>query len=310
VVNDVTARPADVDRVRAFNRFYTRVIGVLDAGLVGTAYSLVEARLLYELAHAPGPTPVTELRRRLDLDPGYLSRLLGRLEGAGLVHRTGDPGDGRRQLAGLTDAGRATFADLDRRQVDSVAALLEPLPPERRAELTRAMAAIERALGGPDARTVVLRPPGPGDLGWVVSRHGAVYAREYGWDATFEAMVARIVANHAAGHDPAREAGWIAEVDGEPVGSVFCMADDERTARLRLLLVEPSARGLGVGSRLVEECLRFARRAGYRRITLWTNGALLAARRVYQAAGFTLDREVSRAAFGGVQVEQDWSRDL
>src|SRR5581483_4807807 len=222
--------------------------------------------------------------------------------------------DARRQLVILTGAGQTAFADLDRRQVAAVEDLLRPLRPDQREALTRAMRTITDLLEPrSERRAFVLRPPAPGDLGWVVSRHGALYAREYGWDATFEAMVARIVADYAAGHDPAREAGWIAEVDGQPAGSVFCVASDDdpaHTAKLRLLLVEPSARGLGIGGRLVEECLRFARRAGYTRITLWTNGALHAARRIYTDAGFTLDDETTRVAFGGVQVEQNWSRDL
>lgn len=310
-----TAVVSAVAQIRAFNRFYTRVIGVLDGGHLGTRFSLVEARLLYELAHeAEQGSPVTDLRRRLHLDAGYLSRILGRLEADGLVRREQDPGDARRQVVALTGAGREAFADLDRRQVASVEDLLNPLSPDRRDALTGAMRTITEVLeprSGP--RGFVLRAPEPGDLGWVVSRHGALYAREYGWDATFEAMVTRIVADYAAGHDPARETGWIAEVDGRPVGSVFCMASDddpEHTAKLRLLLVEPSARGLGVGAGLVEQCLRFARRSGYTRITLWTNGALHAARRIYQGAGFTLDDETSRHAFGGMQVEQNWSRAL
>lgn len=307
MVNDTTAQ------VRAFNRFYTRVIGILDDGHLGTRFSLIEARLLYELAQHP-ESGVTDLRQRLQLDAGYLSRILGRLESDRLLRREQDPADARRQLVALTPDGREAFDDLDRRQVASVEKLLETLPPEQREALTGAMRTITDVLGPrAEPKGFVLRAPEPGDLGWVVSRHGALYAREYGWDATFEAMVARIVADYAADHDPAREIGWIAEVDGRPVGSVFCVASDsdpEHTAKLRLLLVEPSARGLGVGARLVEECLRFARRAGYTRITLWTNGALHAARRIYQGAGFTLDDETTRPAFGGVQVEQNWSRDL
>jgi DNA-binding MarR family transcriptional regulator/GNAT superfamily N-acetyltransferase len=325
VVNDIASNGIAINdavaRVRAFNRFYTRVIGVLDGGHLGTPFSLVEARLLYELAHHKDPgggvgdgAGVADLRRRLDLDAGYLSRILGRLESDGLVRREQDPGDARRQLVALTAAGRDAFVDLDRRQVGSVETLLHPLRPERCDALIEAMRTITEVLEPrTEPRGFVLRGPEPGDLGWVVARHGALYAREYGWDATFETMVARIVADYAAGHDPVRESGWIAEVDGRPAGSVFCVAsakDPEHTAKLRLLLVEPSARGLGVGARLVEECLRFARRAGYTRITLWTNGALHAARRIYQGAGFTLDDETTRCAFGGEQVEQNWSRAL
>lgn len=318
MVNDI-AVDSTVAQVRAFNRFYTRVIGVLDGEHLGTRFSLVEARLLYELARHAEPggragTGVSDLRQRLGLDPGYLSRILGRLENDGLVRREQDPVDARRQVVTLTDTGRDAFDDLDRRQVAAVEGLLSPLHPDQRDELTGAMRTITDVLEPrPEPRGFVLRAPEPGDLGWVVSRHGALYAREYGWDATFEALVARIVADYANGHDPARETGWIAEVDGRPVGSVFCVAsedDPEHTAKLRLLLVEPSARGLGVGARLVEQCLRFARRAGYTRITLWTNGTLHAARRIYQGAGFTLDDETTREAFGRVQVEQNWSRAL
>jgi DNA-binding MarR family transcriptional regulator/GNAT superfamily N-acetyltransferase len=307
VVNELTAE------IRAFNRFYTRVIGVLDDGHLGTRFSLVEARLLYELAQRT-EAGATDLRQHLHLDAGYLSRILGRLEADRLVRREQDPGDARRQLVALTEAGREAFADLDSRQVASVEKLLDTLRPEQRASLTGAMRTIIEVLEPRQRpRGFVLRAPEPGDLGWVVSRHGALYAQEYGWDATFEALVARIVADYAADHDPARETGWIAEVDGRAAGSVFCVASDDdpaHLAKLRLLLVEPSARGLGVGARLVDECLRFARRAGYTRVTLWTNGALHAARRIYQGAGFTLHDETTRSAFGGDQVEQNWSRDL
>lgn len=302
-----------IARVREFNRFYTRLVGALDGQLVGTRFSLVEARLLYEIAQAgPDGAGVGELRRRLRLDGGYLSRLLARLDGDGLLHRRPDPADARRQVVSLTDSGRHTFSDLNRRQEDTVGGLLAPLPADRRADLTSAMDVITDVLEpGAATRAVVLRGLEPGDLGWVVSRHGSLYAHEYGWDTSFEAMTAEIVAEFGRHHDPARETGWIAEVDGRPVGSVFCVdSGDGVTAKLRLLLVEPSARGLGVGGRLVEECLRFARRAGYRRITLWTNGALDAARRIYQRAGFVLDDETTGEAFGGAQVTQNWSRDL
>lgn len=300
MVNDVTAE------VRAFNRFYTRVIGVLDGGHLGTRFSLVEARLLYELA-GTAESGVSDLRQRLDLDAGYLSRILGRLEGDGLVRREQHPGDARRQLVILTGAGQTAFADLDRRQVAAVEDLLRPLRPDQREALTRAMRTITDLLEPrSERRAFVLRPPAPGDLGWVVSRHGALYAREYGWDATFEAMVARIVADYAAGHDPAREAGWIAEVDGERAGCVFCMRKSDSVAQLRLLLVEPRARGLGVGGRLVGECVSFARRAGYQQMVLWTNDVLTAARRIYQRAGFELAASSPHHSFGHDLVGEDW----
>jgi DNA-binding MarR family transcriptional regulator/GNAT superfamily N-acetyltransferase len=326
-----TARPdpTQVAQVRAFNRFYTRSIGVLRDSLAGSSFSLAEARVLYELAHREpdrsGGAGIegSELRRMLDLDAGYLSRILARFSSAGLVSRRAHPADARRQLVAVTDAGRAAYGDLDERQVADVRRLLAPLSAEQRGELTGAMDTIRRTLGGSAApRGFVLRPPGPGDLGWIVSRHGALYVGEYGGDPRFEAMVARIVADYAARHDPAREAVWIAEVDGRPAGSIACMATDPDTgpdtspdtapdtARLRLLLVEPSARGLGVGERLVAECLRFAERAGYRRITLWTTSGLAAARRIYQRAGFVLDAQTPTAEFGQGVVGQTWSRPL
>ena len=329
-----------VDRVRAFNRFYTRVIGVLRAGLVDSPYSLTEARVLYELAQADAggrPVEAGELRRGLDLDSGYLSRILGRLTADGLAVRAPSGDDARRQVVGLTEAGRAAFAELDVQQAAAVAELLAPLPAGERDRLLTGMDTVEAVLDpGTDPRGYLLRPPEPGDLGWVVARHGAIYAREWGWDARFEGLVARIVADYVEHHDPAREAGWIAEVDGRPAGSIFCVdaGEDTRpgtggsagpsgdgdggrpggsaggTAKLRLLLVEPSARGLGIGARLVEECLRFARRAGYARIVLWTDNQLLAARAIYQRAGFTLDAEESHHSYGHALVGQYWSRDL
>ncbi|MQA16883.1 MAG: GNAT family N-acetyltransferase [Pseudonocardiaceae bacterium] len=302
--------PGLVESVRAFNRFYTRMIGVLQAGLVGTPYSLTEARLLFELAQRDR-IEVAELRRLLDLDAGYLSRILARFGADGLVVRDQSPSDARRQVIALTEAGRAAFAVLDDHQVAAVEQLLEPLSREQQSRLVEAMGTIRETLGDTSRRAgFVLRAPEPGDLGWVVARHGALYAAEYGWDATFEALVARVVADYVDQHDPKREAAWIAEVDGEPAGCVFCVADDGTTAKLRLLLVDPSARGMGIGERLVEECLRFARRAGYSRITLWTNDVLDAARRIYERAGFHLDQQDPHHSFGHDLVGQNWSRDL
>jgi DNA-binding MarR family transcriptional regulator/GNAT superfamily N-acetyltransferase len=313
----------EVAQVRAFNRFYTRSIGVLQDSLVGSPFSLGEARVLHELARRESDSEATaqgmegtELRRLLDLDAGYFSRVLARFDAAGLIRREPHPSDARRQLIQLTEAGRAGFADLDERQVAAVRRLLEPLSPAQRATLTEAMATIERVLGGPRRhRGFVLRPPELGDLGWIVARHGELYAQEYDRDPRFEAMVARIVADYAQQHDPATEAVWIAEVDGQPVGSIACMADaqsgaDPGTARLRLLLVEPTARGMGIGERLVAECLRFARRAGYTRMTLWTTSSLDSARRIYQRAGFTLDNEAPHDGFGHGVIGQNWSRPL
>jgi DNA-binding MarR family transcriptional regulator/GNAT superfamily N-acetyltransferase len=302
-----------VEAMRAFTRFYTSVLEVLGEGLLHTPYSVAEARTIFELAQRDA-TPVADLRRELRLDAGYLSRITARLESDGLVTRRRHEGDGRRQVLGLTERGREVFATLDARSAEQVAGLLSGLDDAAQRGVVEAMDAIRAALGGADAgravRAVILRPPGPGDLGWVVGRHGAVYAAEYGWDATFEGLVASIVGEFAAGHDPAREAAWIAEVDGEPAGCVFCVARDTTTAQLRLLLVEPSARGLGIGARLVDECLRFARLAGYRSIALWTNDVLVSARRIYEAAGFRLVEEEPHHSFGADLVGQTWSRDL
>jgi DNA-binding MarR family transcriptional regulator/predicted N-acetyltransferase YhbS len=300
-----------VDDVRGFNRFYTRVLGLLRPDLAGSAFGLTEARVLFELAHHDD-VAVSDLRRELDLDAGYLSRILSGFTAAGLVAREQSTTDGRRQVVRLTADGKEAFAELDRLQAGAIDALLAPLDQAQRSELVAAMGRIRRVLDGQPRRAgLVLRAPEPGDLGWVVERHGARYAAEYGWDATFEALVARIVADFAERHDTKREAAWIAEVDGERVGCVFCTAADTTdTAQLRLLLVEPSARGFGVGTRLVDECLRFAKRSGYSRITLWTNDVLAGARRIYERAGFRLDRSEPHHSFGHDLVGQYWSRDL
>ncbi len=297
-----------VDTVRSFNRFYTRVIGVLGEGLLRSRYSLTEVRVLFELAQRQ-ETEVSDLRRTLDLDAGYLSRMLARFEADGLVARRRSSRDARRQTVGLTGTGRATFAELDLLAAGEIQQLLAPLPSHDQRRLITAMGTIRQLLE-PAPRTFTVRDLKPGDLGWVVQRHGALYADEYGWDASFEALVARIVADFAADHDPDRERGWMAELNGEPVGCVFCMAKDAQTAQLRLLLVEPSARGLGIGARLVDECLTFARKSGYGRITLWTNDVLTSARHLYQRAGFTLDEEAPNHAFGHDLVSQVWSRPL
>ncbi|MER7280914.1 helix-turn-helix domain-containing GNAT family N-acetyltransferase [Dactylosporangium sp. NPDC000244] len=296
---------------RRFNRFYTNLIGVLRAGLLDSPYSLAEARVLYELAAAPARVlDVADLRQGLDMDAGYLSRILGRFEGDGLVVRERSDADARKQRIRLTDAGRTAQAELDQRSDAQAAALLGAVTEMDRRRLTGAMDAIETILGGrtASAPTVVLRPPGPGDLGWVVQRHGALYPAEYGWNDEFEAMVARIVADYAESHDPRWDRGWIAEVDGEPVGSIFCVRAGEGTAKLRLLLVEPKARGLGVGGRLVDECVRFARSAGYRDMVLFTHDILGAARRLYQRAGFELDHEERKPAYGQDLVHQHWRK--
>lgn len=300
-----------VSEVRSFNRFYTNVIGVLQEHLLQSPYSLTEVRVMFELAQR-GETDLVVLRRDLGLDAGYLSRIIARLEAEALATRRRSPDDGRRQLLILTTKGRRAFAALDRRSAREVSALLGRLGEDEQRRLLGAMAAIRSLLGDhpPAAGTLVLRPPRPGDLGWVVARNGALYAQEQGWNEHYEALVARIVADYAAEHDPRREAAWIAELDGAPVGSVFCVRRDDDTAQLRLLLVDPSARGRGVGSRLVDECLRFARQAGYRRMVLWTNDVLAAARRIYERAGFELTAEEPHTDFGRATHSQTWARDL
>lgn len=309
----IDLRQATTDRVpavRAFNRFYTGMIGVLREGLLHTPYTLTEARVLFELAQGDS-AEVASLRRVLDLDAGYLSRILARFEADGLVRRSRSTADARRQVIELTEAGRAVQAEMDQRSNAQIAELIGGLGEADQRRLLGAMATIQELLGERARHDlVVLRAPTPGDLGWVVQRHGAVYAQEFGWDETFEGLVARIVADYAAHHDPRRDAAWIAEVDGAPVGCVLCVRHDDRTAQLRVLLVEQSVRGMGVGSRLVKECLRFARRAGYERIMLWTYNAMADARRIYERTGFTLDEEKKVTAYGHDLVEEIWSRPL
>ncbi|GAA3751330.1 helix-turn-helix domain-containing GNAT family N-acetyltransferase [Plantactinospora mayteni] len=300
----------EASAVRDFNRFYTRIIGALDEGLVRTPFSLTDARVVYELAQRPA-TEVPALRRELALDPGYLSRILSRFAADGLVERSQSPVDARRQVVTLTEAGRAAYAQLNERTQTEIEALLAGLSVPDRKRLVEAMRTIRGVLGeAVPPRAYLLRPVGPGDLGWVVHRHGVRYAEEYGWDVTFESLVARIVAEYVDQRDPGREEAWIAELDGAPVGCVFCVRRDDEVAQLRLLLVEPEARGLGIGSRLVDECLRFARRAGYREIMLWTNDVLAEARRIYEKAGFELREQAPHHSFGHDLVEQTWWRRL
>ena len=299
-----------VAAVRAFNRFYTARIGVLRDGLLRTPHSLTEARVLYELGQRE-VTEVADLRRELDIDAGFLSRLLARLQSNGLVARERSDHDARRQHVRLTDEGRAAFAELDRRSADEIASVLDALSEDDQRRLVASMDAVRDVLThAPPTAGFVLRNPRPGDLGWIVQRHGALYAQQYGWDESFEALVAHIVAEYAGDHDPRREAAWIAEVDGEPAGCVLCVRREEDVAQLRLLLVDPRARGRGIGGRLIEECLRFAQRAGYARITLWTNDVLHEARRLYERAGFGLVESAPHHSFGHDLVEQTWARPL
>ena len=295
-----------VAAVRAFNRFYTNVIGLVRGKYLNMPYSLTEARLLFEMARRD-VTAVADLRRALDIDAGYLSRVLTRFEAGGLVTRQRSASDARRQDVALTSAGRAAAAELDSRSNSEVGDLLAGVD---RPRLLAAMGEITDLLGKREARAVVLRPPAPGDLGWVLQRHGAVYAAEYGWDSDFEAYVARIIAGYVDIRDPRRAAFWIAELDGVPAGSICCVPEDETTARLRLLLVEDWARGLGIGARLVSEVLRFARHAGYERIVLSTYDILVSARRIYQGAGFTLVSEEPEHSYGYDLTAQDWGRSL
>jgi DNA-binding MarR family transcriptional regulator/N-acetylglutamate synthase-like GNAT family acetyltransferase len=300
-----------VSEIRGFNRFYTRILGLLRPRLAGSAFGLTEARVLFELAHA-GQMAVADLRRALDLDAGYLSRILSRFIADGLVEREPSAADARRQLVRLTDAGQLAFTETDGLQARAIDQLVAPLDEDQRNQLVAAMERIRRILdGGRRAGGLVLRPTEPGDLGWVVERHGARYAAEHGWDATFEALVARVVADFGERMHSRGQAAWIAELDGERVGCIFCTAsDDPDTAQLRLLLVEPQSRGTGVGSRLVDECLRFARRSGYRRIMLWTTDVQAEARRIYQRQGFRLDSSEPQTRFGHELVGEYWSREL
>jgi DNA-binding MarR family transcriptional regulator/RimJ/RimL family protein N-acetyltransferase len=295
-----------VAAVRAFNRFYTNVIGVLNSMYLGMPYSPTEARLLFEMRQRE-VTAATDLRQILDIDAGYLSRVLSRFEADGLLTRHRSDADARRQEIRLTGAGQAAAVELDARAATQIRALLDGVD---RGRLLDAMRTIAGLLDRPEPRTVVLRTPAPGDLGWVLQRHGAVYAEEFGWNSDFEAWVARIIADYVSEPDRDRQAGWIAEVDGVPAGAVFCVPDSDATARLRMLFVERWARGLGIGTRLVDEVLRFARRAGYRRIVLSTYDMLASARRIYQAAGFTLVSEEREHAFGHDLGAQTWSRDF
>jgi len=303
-------RPSRVAAVRAFNRFYTRRIGLLQRGLLDSPYSLTEARVLYELAYAKDPT-ATDIGDLLGLDAGYLSRILRRFEHGRLITRARSRTDGRTSHLALTAKGRKVFAGLNSRQSDQVARMLTPLADDAQSEIVHSMQRIETALSDRVApKKVVLRQHRPGDMGWVMFRHGVLYHQEYGWDERFEALVGEIVVDFLKNLDPVRERCWIAEIDGERVGSIFLVKDTNTTAKLRLLLVEPIARGHGVGRKLVKECIEFARRAGYRKITLWTNSVLDAARHLYIEAGFQLVKEESHSRFGRGLVGQYWSLNL
>jgi len=302
----VSVPPERVAAVRGFNRFYTNAIGVLREGLLDSPYSLTEARLIFELAQVER-MDVVDLRRSLDIDAGYLSRILARFERAGLVTRERSERDARRQVIRLARRGRSAFKMLDSRSAKETGALLGRHDPDEQRRLVDAMRTISGILGDEVALPpATLRAPRSGDYGWVVERHGAIYAAEYGWDETFEGLIARIVADFIDERDASREAAWIADLGGSPAGCVFCVKREAAVAQLRLLLVEPTARGRGIGAALVNECVAFARRAGYERMMLWTNDVLVDARRIYERAGFVLAEEHGHRAFGHDLVSQDW----
>jgi DNA-binding MarR family transcriptional regulator/GNAT superfamily N-acetyltransferase len=313
IMTPTTVAPLEqrVAAVRRFNRFYTRQIGVVAEGYLDSPFSLAEARVLYELAHRDGLTAAT-LTAEIGLDAGYLSRILRRFEHRGFLQRARSRADGRQALLTLTARGRKAFAPVHARSRDQIAAMLTRLPVAKQHRLLEAIHTIEELLGVSAERTspYLLRAHQPGDMGWIVHRHAVLYAEEYGWDEQFEALVAAVVAGFIKRFDPRREHCWIAEKDGEPIGSVVLVKRSKTVAQLRLLLVDPKARGLGLGARLVDECLRFARRAGYRRVTLWTNSVLVAARRIYEAAGFRLVHSEPHRSFGHDLVGETWAIDL
>jgi DNA-binding MarR family transcriptional regulator/GNAT superfamily N-acetyltransferase len=299
-----------IAEIRAFNRFYTRKIGVVD-GMASSPFSLAEARVLYELAHRHRPT-ATDIRKELGLDPGYISRILRNFERRKLVSRQQSKTDERQRFLTLTAKGRKIFAPLDERSNRDVAAMLQGRSPADRKLLIDSVRAVRRLLGDtPEPKSpYLLRQHQPGDLGWLVHRQAILYAEEYGWDGTYEALAAEIVAQFIKSYDPKSERCWIAEKDGTRVGGVFVVKASAEVAKLRLLHVEPAARGLGIGKRLVEECVRFARQARYQKMTLWTQSILRAARHLYQQAGFQVIRKERHHSFGKNLTSETWELDL
>ncbi|HYZ23672.1 MAG TPA: helix-turn-helix domain-containing GNAT family N-acetyltransferase [Rhodopila sp.] len=295
--------------IRRFNRFYTRQLGLLDETLLDSGFTLTEARVLYELAHAPGPITAADIGRELVLDAGYLSRILKSFAARGLLERIPAEVDARQTLISLSPAGRAAFAPLNEASQREVGKLIGPLSPLEQADLVAAMRTIRRLLGR-TAEPVTFRRLEPGDLGWIARRQTLIYAQEYGWDGSYEALAAEILVSFARAHDPAREKAWIAVRGGAVVGSVFVVRASDTTAKLRLLYVEPEARGLGLGRQLVEACIAFARDAGYRTLTLWTQDVLIPARRIYQQAGFTCTGREPHHSFGHDLVAETWERAL
>jgi DNA-binding MarR family transcriptional regulator/N-acetylglutamate synthase-like GNAT family acetyltransferase len=300
-----------VDAIRRFNRFYTRQIGLVGKGYLDSPFTLSEVRVLYELAHRDTPT-ASEIAKTLGLDAGYLSRMLLSFRKRGFLARKTSDNDARQSHLSLTKQGRAAFGALEAKSEAGVSKMIERLSPEEQSRLTGAMGTVESLLGErTEAKTpYLLRTHQPGDMGWVVHRHGVLYAQEYGWDERFEALVAQIVAEFIQKFDAKRERCWIAERDGAIAGSVFLVKKSDRVAKLRLLLVEPSARGLGIGARLVDECIRFAKQAGYRKITLWTQSNLTAARHIYSTAGFRIVKRERNESFGHTLVSETWDLSL
>jgi DNA-binding MarR family transcriptional regulator/GNAT superfamily N-acetyltransferase len=301
------ALPQRVAAVRRFNRFYTQHLGVLRHGWLDSPFSLTEARVLYEIRQCDRAT-ATDIGRDLGLDAGYLSRILRRFHKSGLIRKQTSPEDGRQSFLSITARGRKAFDPLEQRTEHQVGALLTRLPASAQGQLVSAMGSIERMIGSPGQQDseIVLREPRPGDLGWVVARHAELYAEEYDWGENFEGICAQIVADYVKNFDPQRERCWIAEMDGRNVGCVFLVKDSDTVARLRLLLVDPAARGRGLGKRLTGECVRFARERGYTSITLWTHQVLTAARHIYAQAGFRLTSSEARKSFGQDVVSEYW----
>jgi len=300
-----------VEAIRGFNRFYTKRIGVLSRGLLHSPYSLTEARILYELAQRPEAT-AADIGKDLELDAGYLSRTVQGLVNAGLIEKRRSDKDGRQSLLRLTEAGKEVFAMLDQRSHQKFHDVLRDMPEPDQERLIACLNTVEGLLNGGSkpSEPYLLRPHQPGDMGWVIHSHGAFYAQAFGWDDTFEALVAKIAADFLNNFNPKRERCWIAERDGTNIGSVFLVRQSDTVAKLRLLFVDPSTRGLGIGARLVRECENFARRVGYRTITLWTNSILHSARQIYEAAGYEMVDEEPHNSFGRDLVGQTWQLDL
>ncbi len=303
--------PAQIEAIRHFNRFYTRQIGVLEEGLLNSPYSLTEARIIYELAHHE-QTTATELANELKLDAGYLSRILRDLTQRGLIDKQQSETDGRQTVLRLTEEGQGAFAVLNSRSRNQIEDMLSALSQADQSRLIESMNTIQSLLSSEPEHSVLylLRPHQPGDMGWVVQKHGVLYNSEYGWDETFEGMVAGIVSEFIQNYDPKHERCWMAEMNGEVVGSAFVVKKTAEIAKLRMLIVDPKARGLGIGKRLVDECIRFARRTGYTKITLWTNNVLLGARHIYKSVGFQLVDEEPHHSYGHDLVGETWELEL